>query len=221
MRRSRFVVNSIIASCFLSSFAHAGESPFITPSPYLQAPDSPFSGYGGYLEDFEDGILNTLGLSANAGRVLSPAFNVDSVDADDGSIDGSGNGGHSWFVFGSAGVLTFTFDAVALDGLPTWAGLVWTDGRDDIVFKAFDSEGQLIGSITNSSSDGSPYGQTGEDRFYGLQYESGISAISIWNTQNVAMEVDHIQYGGFIPAPGSLMAVSIMGLVTSRRKRRA
>lgn len=202
-----------------AGWAVAGETPFHTPSNYLSALDSPYSLESGFLEDFEDGLFNTLGVTANAGRVLSPGFNVDSVDGDDGLIDGHGNDGHSWFVTGSAGELRFTFDADALGGFPTWAGVVWTDGRDDVIFKAFDSSGTLIGTITNASSDGSAHGETGEDRFFGLRYAGGIRAISIWNTADLAMEVDHLQYGGMIPAPSTLGLVSLVGLMPTRRRR--
>ena len=100
------------------------------PTPYLRASDSPFAG-GSFsyfhLEDFEDGAMNTPGLSANAGIVLAPGINTDSVDGDDGVVDGFGQNGHSWFSNASTTSFTFTFNAAILGSLPTHAGLVWTD----------------------------------------------------------------------------------------------
>ena len=61
---------------------------FIGPLPYLSQADSPFdlSAPGAYLEDFEDGLLNTPGVAASVGSVMGPSSNTDSVDGDDGSI---------------------------------------------------------------------------------------------------------------------------------------
>ena len=99
--------------------------PSSKPTPYLSFADSPFNGASFsffYNETFEDHLLNTPGLSANAGGVTSVVFGPsihDSVDADDGAINGSGLNGDDYFTgAGSAGV-TFAFNAAALGGLPT------------------------------------------------------------------------------------------------------
>src|SRR4051794_1842198 len=111
--------------------AGAGDVGLYGPLPYLSEADSPFAAsiQAGTtrLETFEDGALNTLGVSASTGETIGPSGITDSVDGDDGSIDGSGQNGFSYFASpGSIGV-TFSFDAVALGGLPTHAGIVWTD----------------------------------------------------------------------------------------------
>lgn len=71
---------------------------------YSQASDRPFvavdfsNGYF-FLEDMEDQSLSA-GLAASAGNFTSIVFGSnahDSVDADDGVIDGSGLQGESWF----------------------------------------------------------------------------------------------------------------------------
>ncbi len=204
----------------LASQAAAGGNPYFEPTAYLGATDSPFYERSGYFEDFEDGQLNTLGVSFSAGRVVGPGFNVDSVDADDGFIDGNGNDGKSWFVVGSAGLLTVTFDAQALDGLPTWAGIVWTDGRNDVMFEAFDANGESLGIMSSATSDGNSYGGTAEDRFFGLDWEGGISSFNLWNTAELPMEVDHLWYGTIIPAPGAASVISILALVAAGRRRR-
>ena len=62
-------------------------------TPYLSAADSPFDLFGKgsdfLLEDFEDGLLNSLGLLGFGGDVRFPSSFTDSVDADDGLIDDS------------------------------------------------------------------------------------------------------------------------------------
>ncbi len=115
---------------------------YLGPIPYLSQADSPFdlSGLGTtfFLEDFEDGVLNTPGVTASsdAGELIvnGPDLSAfsDSVDGDDGAIDGSGSQGRALApvnqVGSSALGVTFTFDANELGGLPTEAGVVWTDG---------------------------------------------------------------------------------------------
>ncbi len=70
------------------------------PTPYLQTSDSPWLSQIGsanfYLEDFEDGLLNTPGVSATGANVIGPGGLTDSVDGDDGNVDGSGSTGRSF-----------------------------------------------------------------------------------------------------------------------------
>src|SRR5262245_58046922 len=110
----------------------SAKADFLGPTPYLSFADSPFNGgsfSSFFLEDFEDGALNTPGVTASAGwSVLGPGAFTDSVDGDDGAIDGSGTRGHSFFSNSTQSTLTFTFNAAALGGaLPTAVGIVWTD----------------------------------------------------------------------------------------------
>ena len=88
---------------------------------YLQFNDSPYAnidfsaGYF-YLEDFEDGVLEYPGASANRGDFATISFGPlshDSVDADDGLIDGNSLDGESWFYRSSRTGVTWTFDAVS------------------------------------------------------------------------------------------------------------
>ena len=69
------------------------------------------------------------------------------MDADDGSIDGSGTAGRSFFSGSGPAGISFTFDAVALGVLPTHAGLVWTDGFGTTRFEAFDAANQSLGVV--------------------------------------------------------------------------
>jgi hypothetical protein len=204
------------------------------PSPYLQTSDSPFSGVSGftyfYLEDFEDHLLNVPGVTASAGGVTSVVFGPsihDSVDGDDGSIDGSGLNGDDFFSSNGPGGISFTFDGDALGGLPTHAGIVWTDGANDIFFQAFDENGVSLGTATGSHADNNFGGGTGEDRFYGAINADGISRIFI-SSGTAGIEVDHLQYGRLggtvsaTPEPSSvaLLATGLFSLVPALRRRR-
>jgi hypothetical protein len=86
---------------------------FLGPTPYLSFADSPFNGGSFsyfYLETFEDHLSNTPGVTGSPGGVTSVVFGPsihDSVDADDGVIDGSGLNGDSYFSSSGAGGVTF------------------------------------------------------------------------------------------------------------------
>lgn len=177
----------------------------IGPSPYLSINDSPFLAaiQAGTvaLETNEDGRFDVPGVTVNGGSPIAPSGITDSVDGDDGAINGSGTGGRSFF-FGSGSTgITFTFNAAALGGLPTQAGIVWTDGQGTTTFEAFDAAGASLGVVGPVSlDDGSISGTTGEDRFFGVTHAGGISAIRISNTAG-GIEVDHLQYG---PVPAAV-----------------
>jgi hypothetical protein len=193
----------IIILIALTAFSlEAGAQAFSEPTEYLEYADSPF--YGEifsyfHLEDFEDGLLNTPGASASIGAIVLPGANTDSVDADDGVIDGSGNGGHSWFTASGSSGITFAFDSDVLGSLPTHAGVVWTDGitiGNTVTFEAFDAFNLSLGVVVASGLGDFAYGGgTAEDRFFGLTYSGGISAIKIKINEASGIEVDHLQYG--------------------------
>jgi len=219
-----------VAALAVSSSVQAAPASFYGPTPYVQASDSPFTTAGltyYYLEDFEDGLLNTPGVTASAGSFLTTtgyaASVIDSVDADDGAIDGSGNNGESWFSsVGTAG-LTFTFDAGVLGSLPTQAGIVWTDGVNPVTFEAFDAWGASLGTVGPiDTADGNFSGGTAEDRFFGVMYSGGISKIRVFSGAS-GIEVDHLQYGASpIPAPAAVVLAGLgAGLVGWLRRRHA
>lgn len=191
MRRSVVAVAALMA---LSSAP--GTAALLGPTPYLSQADSPFnpaSFSSFFLEDFEDAMLNSLGLSVTGGGVC--VTGVGGGCPFIGSIDSVGNGGnpalgHS--LFGES--FDITFDAAALGGhLPTAAGVVWTDGSNPIRFEAFDQSGMSLGVLMGDHADGSFAGTTAEDRFYGATNAGGISRLTISNPG--ATEIDHIQYG--------------------------
>jgi len=190
------------------------------PLPYLQASDSPWAAMFGdpnfHLENFEDGSLNVLGVTGD-GVVIGPGGLTDSVDGDDGLINGSGTLGRSYFT-GNGGVgITFTFSQAALGFLPQRAGLVWTDGGGSITFEAFDGNGLSLGILSGSHADGSFSGSTGEDRFYGWEHLGGIGKINIRNNGG-GIEVDHLQYGA-VPEPGTMALLGAGGLALLLKRR--
>lgn len=218
---------AMVIAVALASKAQAGSTMYFSSNTqYKSASSSPFSGGTMTLENFEDGLLNVAGVTATQGKIKNPGSSTDSVDGDDGSIDGKGKQGHSWNS-GSAKKMTFKFTG---SNKPTAAGLVWTDGKKNstITFRAWDKAGDLIGKIKVKLGDLSRKGTTKEDRFFGLISSKGISKIQIASNY-AGFEVDHLQFGYGaalavvpVPAPIALGAVGLLsaGLVRRRIMKR-
>ncbi len=172
----------------------------IGPLPYRSVADSPFSTVRFvvfHLEDWSDKALNTPGARANT-STLSSSFGagvVDSVDGDDGKVDGvcAAASGRCDALWGS-GLITVTFDAAALGGrLPDAAGLVVTDvGAPTVTVEAFDAAGISLGSRSSSFPSGVA-SDVGDDRFFGFVASQGISRIEVRAAGGI--EIDHLQYG--------------------------
>ncbi|MCH8260245.1 MAG: hypothetical protein IIC46_08555 [Planctomycetes bacterium] len=221
---------AILVLTTLAGTAVAGvDVEFLFPdTPYLSAADSPFDLFGKgsdfLLEDFEDGLLNSLGLLGFGGVIRFPSSFTDSVDADDGLIDGFGTDGHDYWT--SAGLkggpaARFEFDPKALGALPRSVGIVWTDGNVDAItiFEAFGPDGRSLGTMEFFAlDDGRGQGGTAEDRFMGVIFSGGISAIEI-RADLGRIELDHVQYGNLVPAPGALGLLSLAGLFGRRSRR--
>jgi hypothetical protein len=231
MNRSYAVLLSITFALWSMSVANAV---LLGPSggsgltgEYAVAGDSPFAGLGFsyfYLENFEDHLFNVPGVLANSGGVASVVFGPtihDSIDLDDGALDGSGLQGDDYFSASGATGITFTFDAAVLGALPTHAGIVWTDGEGATSFEAFDNNGVSLGTIGPVGiADGSVAGTTTDDRFFGAVNANGISAIRISNNGG-GIEVDHLQYGLVPEADSSLiLCAGLLGLWALRRSAR-
>ena len=222
----------VLALGLLLSFGVSAQAEmWYGPTSYIQFSDSPFFGLifsSSYLEDFEDGLLNTPGVSVAGGSIYQPTYdgvNCDSVDADDGAIDGDNTGylGNSWWAPGDPGI-TFTFDAGVLGSLPTHVGIVWTDGYGTTKFEAFDSGGTSLGFIDAGvlGVSGEYTGETAEDRFFGVSDVGGISRIKITTGPSSGVEVDHLQYGiAAVPLPGAALLGAIgIGYSGWRLRRR-
>jgi len=218
-----------VAACLVGFLMPVeGRAQLLGPTPYLSSNDSPFVGITFsyfHLENMESGAIMVPGVTPSAGGVINPSFFTDSVDADDGAIDGFGRLGHSFFSNDGPVGIRFTFTASALGGdLPTHVGIVWTDGTNAIRFEAFDAANNSLGVVTGNHADGSFGGQTGEDRFYGIISSGGVSSILIQNGGG-GIEVDHLQYGFAVvpePAAFALSGVAVSGLAAClwRRRRR-
>ena len=207
MRIAALTLVTLIAVA--GTHAAVAATQFLGPQPYRSVLDSPFHylthSYF-YVEDFEDNALNTPGITSSAGLPFTNGSSSDSVDGDDGVIDGLGNHGHSYWSAYSPNAFTFTFSAGALGSLPTMAGLVWTDvgqvnsgttGFGSVTFEAFDQNGVSLGTIGPAAvGDGLVNGETAEDRFFGVEYDGGISKIKMTMTNSNDFEIDHVQYGG-------------------------
>jgi hypothetical protein len=211
----------------LAMATSAGAATFFGPTPYLSAADIPAGFYAGgptILEDFEDGTLDPF-FAASAGIPIGPGGSTDSVDGDDGAIDGSGTAGRSYFSgAGSAGI-TFSFAAPV-----SAAGIVWTDGAGTIRFEAFAPGGASLGTIGPVSDpgvfpDGGFGGTTAEDRFFGVTNAGGIGSIFISNSSG-GIEIDHLHVGDMfvsaqVPLPAGLPlylgALAVGGLVMRKR----
>ena len=174
---------------------------FYGPTAYTSQADAPyhaadFSDYF-YLEDVEDNLVNTPGLSVSSHCISNFDCFVGLNNTDSVGNGGDGSLGRSIW---SAGFTEVTFDAGVLGGLPSFAGLVWTDGNNPILFEAFDHLGVSLGVLNGSHADGTFFGTLQDDRFYGVYAAGGISKLRISNPPGT--EVDHIQYGGTLVQGG-------------------
>ena len=178
------------------------------PQPYRQFADSPFaqppSGYF-YLEDFEDHLLDTPGVTSKHGvlcsSVLDPSL-VDSVDGDD--QDPTNDSCVSCdCLFNSNGPegFEFTFDEAVLPRLPTHVGIVYTDSGPggDATFTAVDANDEIVLVLPHYSiADQTNAASFAEDRFFGIIASQGIRRISLVASMG-GIEADHLQYGYGVP----------------------
>lgn len=204
-------------------------------SAYLSASDVPAGFFAGdapaFLDTLEDGSLDGGLTTSDASVIIGGAFAGirDSVDADDGRIDGTcgpqfGSGASGCGSLFNGGRLTVTFQGA---GAPTAFGLVWTDGATaiNVTVSATAADGSSLGSVTYSGiGDGSNSATTAEDRFFGVQFAGGVKSLTLVNSGG-GIEVDHLQYGvmAAVPEPGTwaLMAVGALALgpLAARRRR--
>ncbi|MDA7882034.1 hypothetical protein N9A94_06975 [Akkermansiaceae bacterium] len=169
-------------------------------------------------------ISNTPGTSLSIG---GGGPNTDSVDGDDGIIDGFGRGGQAMGESANRPTddlgYSFHFNAALLGGLPTHAGIVWTDGSFSAPTQVefFGPGGISLGVIgPEHISDNSFAGETGEDRFFGAINDAGIESFTIRSPGGANnMSVDHFQLT-IIPEPTLFgYGLVLAGFALSRRSR--
>jgi hypothetical protein len=225
MKRFRAVrIASLALTFLLAGLAGPAGAAGLGPLPYLcfdaatstavgdcGTAQSPFAGLAVldyfHLENFEDDSFEPGWSIGGVQTRTGPSGITDSVDEDDGTIDGSGTGGSSHF---EAAAFSVDFDAGALGALPTHVGFVWTDGGEAVTVTAeFFGPGHVsLGSIVAPGiGDASINGETDEDRFFGWIDSGGIESVSISHTGG-GYEIDHLQYGrlaGALPSIDSFL----------------
>ncbi len=213
---------------------------FLGPTPYRSAADSPFnmSGLGTtfFLEDFEDDVLSP-------GLLFSPGYPSstdpilgNSVDADDGIVDGLDVGGHSVRASGLGACIgnsctveaLWTFDLMPSGNFPTAVGIVMTGSNGaagQITVEAYEFEtGQYetttfdIEGIISQSFD------PNDDIFMGFLNPLGIFSIKVQQYRrsfegvpHIALTFDHLQYGKFIPEPSGILLLTFLGPLFAHR----
>jgi hypothetical protein len=195
---------------------------FMGPSPYSSFGDSPYSSTTLawlHIENFEDGALNTPGVTVDNGIIVGNTPTSDSVDEDDGSLDGFGSAG--WSLTSTAGEngvnsFLFTFQPAVLGSYPTHVGIVFTDGTPNgfFTFEPFDQTGASLGSLNAFVGDDSFNGTTAEDTFFGAVHAEGISRFFVTDNGNpFDIELDHLQYGSPVPEPSTLLLLALAAAV--------
>lgn len=221
----RLLAGAILVSIF--SLHASAAITFHPATPYLQSGDADSlfdSSWPIHVEDFEDNAIDpALTLS---GEILPPFFSTgstnltDSVDGDDGTVDGNGNGGYSFFNDGRSIMVTFASPV-------TTAGLVWTDGDPasaGVTLEAFGEDGMSLGFQDYMDlGDDMFTGETAEDRFIGASDLGGIKSLVVTNLPNGnGIEIDHIHWQACsepVPEPASI-AMFVMGLAALASLRR-
>lgn len=224
------MLTTILSIALFAPIAAVADIIFLDPTHYTSFDDSPFKSVqflDFHLEDFEDGEFNQLDATITGGSVIDPGEFTDSVDKDDGKLDGFGREGHS---FGSTQTIRIEFSGGDV-GLPTYFGVVWTDGgrnelhkdgQTDTNFRYFGKDGRLIASSSGYFGDGRTDGTTADDLFLGIIADRQIGAVEIRtiNEDFGDLEIDHIQYGN-VPEPNTLCLLAIGTLAYIRRSRSA
>jgi hypothetical protein len=181
--------------------------------PYAQRSDSPWAAgirQGSiYVEDFEDGLVNTTGLSMALG-IMGSGF---SVDEDDGILGNDGDLGRVYYGgFNTGGAVRAEFSPDMEGRYPTYAGWVMdTSNQSDARFAAYDPSGNLLANYRYIL-------EWGEFQFVGVYAPQGIRAIQ--SNFNEGLFVDHVQYGYAIPEPGTALLTATAALAAASRRRR-
>jgi hypothetical protein len=205
------VLSGVAVATVTASVALAGGDGPTMPrvDGYRSSSDSPASGPVSLpdsliIENFESDVLQP-GLTVSSGTV----GDGNSVDADDGVLDGSANGKSlglgSWFPFEPSNV-TLTFGADDIGGAPRFAGVVVTDasGVEDKLGNPVAVSVTLTVYLTDGTSLSNSYdilsqpADATDDVFIGVELGAlsltGIDSIAVSAATPIA--IDHVQYTG-------------------------
>lgn len=207
----------------------------LSPKPYRSIDDSPFDrtsvGTTFYSVDVEgnnaianSSLISPEGVVIGPVRVRQPGDLTDSVDADDGIIDGNGNGGHSLSPSGQLilfPTLPITLRTSFSILMPTRSfanvlGFVWTDGHQasSVVFS---NPGTGQRCEFRDLMDGYNGGETAEDTFIGVMWDRPeilildvIVEVQSFQPLTEYFEFDHVQYGTqVVPEPSYAIALFV------------
>jgi hypothetical protein len=171
-----------------------------------------------FLEDVQDGQFDSPGAILAAAQVrtndgrngsTNSGGNADSIDEDDGLVDGSVGNPRGGIRFGTR----VDFNASMLGGnLPTHVGYALAGDSDTVSVTAFNSLDVQLETVTAAHAVG------GRAAFAGLTTTEGISYVILTGT-----ETDHFQYGFLgtpIPEPSSTALLGLGGLALILRRRK-
>ncbi|MBL9149662.1 MAG: VCBS repeat-containing protein [Phycisphaerae bacterium] len=199
----RFLLTGLLA-LLPSAVATAADALVVLhPTPYATLGDSGLFGAMSLddefkCETFEDGSVNTLGLTIVGGTIVAPAATTDSVDADDGSVNGSGTGGRSYRANAGSSV-ALSFSSAALGGYPERVGVVFTDGPSaaTLVVTVETGFGPTFTKSVGPVGDAADNGATAEDRLVSITSSFGIKKVTLSlaaPNAGASFEIDHVQY---------------------------
>jgi len=159
--------------------------------------------------------------------LMPPSELTDSVDLDDGVIDGFGVAGYS-ITAGlptcteerCVGMIAFVFDEL---NLPTAVGIVATDMQQNetVIFAAYDADGDLLGQVRAPSlGDLDLRGRTDEDRFFGVFSDGGISTIILGTSplRYVSTSLRHLPVEFSVLSPRERWRVRVPLFCSPRRR---
>jgi hypothetical protein len=225
MNATRWIL--VVALLWLSAGAVSRAATMFGPVPYLSLDDTPaglFAAGGPVVtQTFEDATGPWLtGFTVDCGSRIGPnsisggGFPVtDSVDGDDGTIDGSGTLGGSWFCESNDMLIRFLDPVVA-------AGVAVTDGDrrlTNVRLEFLGLEGSPIATFDPGRFVDEVYnGTTAEDRFMGVRSPTAaIAAIRVAIDVGTGFEIDHLQFQAIPEPAGGLLGMGLGGFAGRHR----